>query len=176
MEISQKIVKEWAFIPGEIFIDTIFENDVNKFCSTTKEYYLNNGYVILPEEEAEKQINEAIEKRYFNDVLIVDEDRYYDMLEVLPPLKYFNGGFMMLEKQIDNITKAFFKINDLYFEFFVRTSWDFETILNQLLTLLLKQYKKVCDSHDWDYEFNYIDDIKNNNGSYNHLVNVINKG
>ena len=44
---SKNPIIEWAFIPGKIYIDTIFENGINKFCSTTKEQYLNDGYVIL---------------------------------------------------------------------------------------------------------------------------------
>lgn len=173
---SKNPIIEWAFIPGKIYIDTIFENGINKFCSTTKEQYLNDGYVILSEDEAKKQIDEAIENKYFNSVSIIDEDRYYDMMEVLPPLKMFKGCFMMLEKEINDVTKAFVNINDSYFELFVRTSWDYKTIINQLLTLLLKQYKKVCDSHDWDYEFNNIEEVKNNDGAYLHLVKVIQKG
>lgn len=173
---SKNTIIEWAFKPGEVFIDTIFENGINKFCSTTKEQYINDGYVILAEDEAKKQIDKAIENKYFNSASIIDEDRYYDMMEVLPPLKMFKGCFMMLEKEINDITKAFVKINDLYFELFVRTSWDYKTIINQLLTLLLKQYKSICDSFDWDYEFHNIEDVLNNEGSITHLVEVIQKG
>lgn len=173
---SKNIIIEWAFKPGEVFIDTIFENGINKFCSTTKEQYLSDGYVILPEDEAKKQIDEAIEKKYFKSASIIDEDRYYDMLEVLPPLKMFKGCFMMSEREINDITKAFVKINNSYFELYVRTSWEYKTIINQLLTLLLKKYKKICDSYDWDYEFHNTDDILNNEGSILHLVEVIQKG
>jgi len=40
---------------------------------------------------------------------------------------------------------------------------------------VLGEYKKLCDQLDFDYEFNYIDDIKNNTGSIGELKSFFKK-
>lgn len=173
---SKNILVECAYKPGELHIDTIFKDGINQYCSTTKEQYLKDGYLIIPELEALQLMEKEEEKNYFQDVFIINEERYYDMLGILPPLKMFNSCFLMRELNTGNITNAFIKLENQYFEFYVRTNWTYEEIINQVLTLLLKQYKNICDLNDWDYEMHYIEDIKNNDGAISHIVQAINAG
>lgn len=173
MKNKADILLECVFEPDEVFLETVFNNGINIYCNTSKKQYLEDGYIILPEKEAMQKINENIEKRYFSNIKIVDEERYWDMLEVLPPLKRFNCGFTMSERQIEDVTKAFICIEDLYFELCVRTSWDESEIIDQATRLLLKQYKEVCNDKSYDYEFNNIDEVKNNCGAYKHLTDII---
>ena len=54
---------------------------------------------------------------------------------------------------------------------------DFENIANEkeATQYVLREYKRVCDLHDFDYEFNTIDDIKNNEGSLEELKGFFNR-
>jgi len=54
---------------------------------------------------------------------------------------------------------------------------DFENIASEdeALSYVLKAYKAICDEHDFDYEFHYIDDIKNNVGADLELVDFFKK-
>ena len=54
---------------------------------------------------------------------------------------------------------------------------DFENIANEdeALEYVLRAYKVICDTHDFDYEFHYIDDIKNNVGADRELEDFFKK-
>lgn len=44
---------------------------------------------------------------------------------------------------------------------------DFENIANEdeAIAYVLREYKLICDENDWDYEFHYVEDVKNNEGA-----------
>ena len=46
---------------------------------------------------------------------------------------------------------------------------------NEAIAYVLKEYKALCNSLDFDYEFNSIEDIKNNDGSFNELNDFFKK-
>ncbi len=54
---------------------------------------------------------------------------------------------------------------------------DFENISNEneAIDYVLREYKTLCNSLDFDYEFHYVDDIKNDSGAEFELVNFFKK-
>lgn len=57
----------------------------------------------------------------------------------------------------------------------IRVFGSAEQVLEyEILEYILKKYKAICDSHDWDYEINYVSDINTIN-EVNHMLDVINK-
>jgi len=46
---------------------------------------------------------------------------------------------------------------------------------NEAFHYVLRAYKDLCDKHDFDYEFHYIDDIKNNEGAEQELADFFKK-
>ena len=54
---------------------------------------------------------------------------------------------------------------------------DFENIASsdEALAYVLKAYKAICDENDFDYEFHYIEDIKNNVGADLELIDFFKK-
>ncbi len=48
----------------------------------------------------------------------------------------------------------------------------FENIASEdeAIAYILREYKAICDENDWDYEFHYVDDVKNNVGADLELV------
>lgn len=70
----------------------------------------------------------------------ITEARWYEMLEVLPPLKWRGGGgtqsFMMCEFTIDDITDIFCKIDGRYFSLSDRFTITHEEIVRRCLELV----------------------------------------
>ena len=52
---------------------------------------------------------------------------------------------------------------------------EFENIANEdeALNYCLTTYKTICDELDYDYEFHYIEDIKNNDGAFREIETFI---
>jgi len=42
-----------------------------------------------------------------------------------------------------------------------------------LISKILKVYHCICDSHDWDYEFHYVDDVLNNQNGFSEMIGTI---
>ena len=52
-------------------------------------------------------------------------------------------------------------------------SKDIDESFKALLFKILKVYNIICDSHDWDYEFHYVDDILNNQNGFSEITGTI---
>jgi hypothetical protein len=66
----------------------------------------------------------------------IDKERYWEMLELLPPEKWETTGsceaFRMCEYWTSNITNHFFKINNRYFEGNRRTSQSYQDMATEI--------------------------------------------
>ena len=87
----------------------------------------SNDYFMI---ETKKLENE----NFLTDWIEIDEDRYYEMLEVLPPEKWKGGCFRMCEYYTSNITSHFIQINQRYFEAKRRTSQDYPSMIKEIHT------------------------------------------
>jgi len=58
---------------------------------------------------------------------------------------------------------------------YLLASKDIDESFKTLLFKILKVYNLICDSHDWDYEFHYVDDILNNDNGFNEIIITIRK-
>lgn len=65
------------------------------------------------------------------------EDKYWEMLEVLPPLRMFQSqgveGFLMSEYQTRNITSCYCSYKDTYIHLFVRDTDTYTEIVERVL-------------------------------------------
>jgi len=64
----------------------------------------------------------------------ITEQRYYDMLECLPPQRYSKGAFHMSERLYSNIVDWFFIKNGKYYNF-----TDFDNITNDQLEQIIRK-------------------------------------
>lgn len=85
----------------------------------------------------------------------IDQTRYMDMLEVLPPLDFVNTGrtssFKMSEMYSGNITTIFVRVAGRYFEFKDRVTLTHSEILSRVLEHVTAQdAAKECEAtaHD----------------------------
>lgn len=44
-----------------------------------------------------------------------------------------------------------------------------------IIEVVLKEYQRICNEKDFDYEFHYIDDVLNNEGTAGELINFFKK-
>lgn len=74
------------------FAKAILSNGKNCYSEKTKEDYLKEGLSVVEENEMFK-ICEAWENGLIGHWIEVTEQEYDDQLNVLPPLKWYDGGF-----------------------------------------------------------------------------------
>lgn len=107
------------YVPGSVsIIDYMIDGktDFNKETleDATKRY---PGAIEVSLEDAYVEIEKAAKIKYITDPIEIDEDRYMEMLEILPPMNWIGGTFMLCEFSFGNYTEIFCKIGKRYFEF-----------------------------------------------------------
>lgn len=84
--------------------------------------------------EAFDQIEKAQALAYITEPIEITEDRYIEMLEVLPPMKWEQDTFMLCEFTAGCYTSIFCKIGGRFFEFtdsaFLKPNQIIEKVLN----------------------------------------------
>lgn len=97
-----------------------------------EEYFLENGYLIVTEEEFE-----PIHEKYLNDLCNkwkeVSEDQFEDALNVLPPMRWRNGGFYMSERYTGDVSSFYQEINGKYYTSLQRLSYDRDEVIINLI-------------------------------------------
>jgi hypothetical protein len=71
---------------------------------------------LMPYEELAKKAEEYNNQTYITEIAEVDEERYMEMLEVLPPCRWSNGVFYVSEAMIGSIHSMFCKLGEHFFE------------------------------------------------------------
>ena len=104
------------------------------FCIYSKKpesYYIDQGYLITTEEEFE-----IINEKYLNDMCNnwkeVTEESFEDALNVLPPLRWRNGGFFMSETYTNDVTAFYQRVDDKYYTSYQRLRYNRDDILENL--------------------------------------------
>ena len=127
------------YVPGETSLECVlvdgktaplYINGVQKGEPETVEEYAERraleDYVIVTFEEASRLIDEACEELYCFDWKEIDEERYEEMLGVLPPEMFWNNGvtdmqiWRLCEYMSYDITNHFAHYNGRYYEAMLR--------------------------------------------------------
>lgn len=92
--------------------------------------------LVLPYDEILPIIREIEEKTFITGISEITEEKWYDMLEVLPPEKWCTVGsvniFRMLEYITTDITAHYMRFNKRYFTANYRTTIDYTEIANNV--------------------------------------------
>lgn len=102
---------------------------------TNETEFLKGNLLITPNEH-EKFYHAFIKVKYPTQWKGVSEDRFYEMLEVMPPKNHNNVNgvefFQLAEMQTSNITNTFAQKNGKFYESFQRTNVDFTDLANKI--------------------------------------------
>ena len=112
------------YVPGQLsIIDTVKDNGKSFYYDESLEE-INKRYpgaILIPFEDAIAQLEALAEKKYITEPIEVDEERFLDMLEILPPMNWKQStegeAFMICEMNYSHYTNIFCQIKDRYFEF-----------------------------------------------------------
>jgi hypothetical protein len=131
MTMSNIIEEKWLVnLPYKGFSESIvrwYADGTNKVCFTEftlEEYYVEHperkAWALLTWDELDVHI-QAHEQSLIGDVVEVDKERYWEMLEVLPPERWGTHkgveSFHVCEHLTGNLVAWFGQIHDKYFEF-----------------------------------------------------------
>lgn len=132
-----EIKKLYVMKPNAVNLETILHDGKSIYCSNTIETYNNDSeYVVLDFEEASQLIKKNETKEYLTDIHLSNEDRYWNMLEALPPLRMFNRshieGFLMSELTVGDITSCYICYKEVYYSLSVRIKDSLESIVERI--------------------------------------------
>ena len=114
------------------YTQSVLYDGVNPYYPERDEkYYVDQGYSILTWEEVEK-LSEDHNNSLCGDWKEITENQFEEMLNVLPPLRWENGGFFMCEMWTDDVTGFYQQIGDRYFTSYQRLSYNRGDILDDL--------------------------------------------
>ncbi len=116
-------VESYFYKSGELYSTNSFIGGVARYGNERLQDAIlrdirdNGGNDIVTGEEYEEAHNRAIKERYPLNVISeeITEERYYEMLEVLPPQNWEGGRFTMAERQFGSITQMFLQVDNRFF-------------------------------------------------------------
>jgi hypothetical protein len=124
------------YVPGQLsIIDTVKDNGKSFYDNESLEEIDKRypGAILISFEDAIAEIEALAQKKYITEV---DEERFMDMLEILPPMnwKQTTEGevFMMCEMNYSHYTNIFCQIKDRYFEFSDSRFLTLDQIINKV--------------------------------------------
>ena len=128
MLVNEKIVMSKEY---DGMIKTVLRDGICIYKGKTEEYYIENGYTIVTEKEFE-----VIQEKHLNDMCNnwkeITEDKFEDALNVLPPMRWENGGFFISERYTSDVTNFYQQIGNRYFTSYQRLSYKRDDILDNL--------------------------------------------
>lgn len=106
------------------------------YLGKTKEYYLDKGYIVVPQEEGSNILYENDEALYIKEWKEISESSYWRALEELPPLKQRTIEkvcfFFCSEAYTSNIHSCYCSIGEKYYTAMRRTTTTYEDMLIEL--------------------------------------------
>ena len=111
------------------------KNGINPYTGISVDEYRAEGYAILTEEEFEKIIREH-DDAMCGDWKEETAEQYEYALNVLPPMRWTDGGFFVSEAETDNIHAFHQRMNGKYYTSLQRTSTPRRDILESLKTYI----------------------------------------
>lgn len=112
-------------------IQTVCENGKCVYYGKPEKWYLENGYQLYTEAGLDILFEER-RKEMSKDWVEVSEEDYYDALEVLPPLKWYDGGFYISEATWADMHAFYIKYNGKYYSSCQSVFDKREDIVNKL--------------------------------------------
>lgn len=84
------------------------------FYGTTREEYIAMGYSVLTDAELDA-LNKQFKENLSNDWTEVSEEKYEEALNILPPAKWYNGGFFVSEPYYDSLYPFYQSFHGKYY-------------------------------------------------------------
>jgi len=110
---------------------TILEDGIDVCSGNPRKSYETDEYEIIPEDVFEKKL-----ESFCSDVCgkweETTEERYNDMLDILPPLKWTRGGFFVSEAYTLNIYPFHQKLDGRFYQAMFRINTPRDQILKSL--------------------------------------------
>lgn len=122
---------------------SILINGVNCYSDETEQDYLNNGYTVLSEDEFTKLVAEYEDSICGHWKEIAKED-YNNALNVLPPVRWYNGGFYISEAYTANIHDFYQEWGGKYYTSLQRITRNRDAIICELKVALESNQIEDC--------------------------------
>ncbi len=131
--------KRYVMKTGAVWLETILADSETRstYDDRNEEDYLLDGYLVLSEDEMVAEINKNEDEKYLNEWLEIDEDYWWEMLEVLPPMKWQHKGtwefFFISEATTSNIHACYAKHGKKYYTANRRTSVNYGDFVKEII-------------------------------------------
>lgn len=118
---------------------TYLSEDGKSFYSDkTEADYIAEGYLVISEDEFFAKVREY-EDGLCGDWKEISEERYEEMLDILPPVAWHNGGFFMSERFTGNISAFLQKWHGKYYESLQRMTTPRKDIIASLCAYIERE-------------------------------------
>lgn len=131
------------YIPGtRTIIDTIGSSGLSSICQESLEQIQQRypGAEVWDFDAAVEQIQALTYQHYITAPKEIDFDRWDEMLNILPPMKWSGGNgsesFMLCEATALDLHSIFCRVGDRYFEMTDRRSLSHEDIVSACLKVM----------------------------------------
>ena len=103
------------------------------------EYFrLRPNLITITTEQYQQKLNKLLNE-YRKEQSEITKDRYWEMLEILPPCRWFQGRtveyFHVSERLLENLVSWFAQVDDRYFEFTDSDSIPHTQLLNRIYAI-----------------------------------------
>ncbi len=103
----------------------------DSYTGKTESDYINDGFAVMTESEFEKLVDEY-EKSICGHWIEISERFYNQQLNVLPPMRYYNGGFYISEADTGSIHGFYQELNGKYYTSLQSTATSRDEIISEL--------------------------------------------
>lgn len=110
----------------------ILSNGIDTYNNKTKAEYIAEGYDVLTMDDFVDYCNKWEDENLCDDWKEITEEEYDYALNVLPPVKWYNGGFFISERYTSDISAFYQELNGKYFTSLQRWSTPREQIMESL--------------------------------------------
>lgn len=109
-------IEKWVVDPENFdgYAKTYLVNGKCPYYGKTEAEYLAEGYKVVSDDEYTAMVREY-EKSLCGKWQEITEEEFEDMLNVLPPLRWYNGGFYMSERYTGSISGFYQKLNGKFY-------------------------------------------------------------
>lgn len=127
----------WVYMPGKLHAETVLRDGRGMYSGKSEKEYLDEGFKITGYDEFHEQLTKTENEKYTSKPWIeITEDEWWDMYEVLPPMKdtRLDGWhfFFISEATTSNIHACFCEIGDRYFTASRRTSTPYQEMILEI--------------------------------------------
>ncbi len=130
--------KNYVMKSDAVWVETVLVDGKSAYSDKTEEEYLNEGFLILSEDEMFKQIWANEDEKYIKEWSEISKEYWWEMLEVLPPMKWQHIGnyefFFISEATTSNIHACYCKHKGKYYTASRRTDVDYSVFVDEINT------------------------------------------